>query len=67
LLLELVVDPPREGDRISDLASRLQLSPSMITTAAEVLAEAGLAKMDGDVVRASPTALRFEALWPIAP
>lgn len=67
LLLELVVDPPAAGDRIFDLASRLGLSAELASSAVAELVTAGLAQIDGDVVRASAAASRFEALWPIAP
>ncbi|HEX8103684.1 MAG TPA: hypothetical protein VF533_13795 [Solirubrobacteraceae bacterium] len=65
LLLELVVDPPEAGDRIADLAARLQETPRAVTEAAAALAATGLAVVDDDVVRASAAALRFEALWPV--
>jgi hypothetical protein len=64
LLLELVVDPPVEGDRIPHLASRLNVTAATLTMAAAALQDAGLAVIDGEVVRASPAALRFEALLP---
>ncbi len=67
LLLELVVDPPPEGDLFSALASRLDMSPETVAAAACALSCDGLAVIDGTVVRASPAALRFEALWPVAP
>ncbi len=65
LLLELVVDPPPEGDRIGDLAGRLDASPAELDRAAAALAASGLAVRDDDVVRASAAALRFEELWPV--
>lgn len=66
LLLELVVDPPPEGDRLSDLAARLDASPRAMTAAASALEEVGLAVLDDDVVHASRAARRFDALWPIS-
>lgn len=66
VLLELVVDAPIEGDTTAELAARLQLPPVAIDRAAEALAGSGLAVRDGDVVRASTAALRFDALWPVA-
>lgn len=66
LLLELVVDPPTRGDTTDQLAARLQIPLDTIDRAAETLAGSGLAVRDGDVIRASPAALRFDALWPVA-
>ena len=65
LLLELLVDPPREGDAIADLAAALDRPAGPIAAAAAALSAAGLAQRDGDRVRATPTALAFEALWPV--
>jgi predicted transcriptional regulator len=65
LLLELLVDPPPDGDAIADLAVVLDRPVDAVVTAAAALARAGLAESAGERVRASPTALAFEALWPV--
>jgi hypothetical protein len=65
LLLELVTTPPATGDELDRLAFALSASPRQIETAVRELVDAGLADRDGDTVRASTAALRFEALWPI--
>jgi hypothetical protein len=65
LLLELLVDPPGEGDAIADLAVVLDRPAGPIAAAATALAAAGLAERIGERVRATPTALAFEALWPV--
>jgi hypothetical protein len=36
-----------------------------VVAAAAVLARVGLAERRGGLIRASPTALAFEALWPV--
>jgi hypothetical protein len=65
LLLELVTTPPPSGDELDRLARALDASRREIEAAVRGLADAGLAERDGDNVRASVAALRFEALWPI--
>jgi hypothetical protein len=65
LLLELLVDPPRDGDAIADLALVLDRPAGAVAAAAEALVQAGLAARAGDRVRATPPALAFEALWPV--
>jgi hypothetical protein len=65
LLLELVTTPPPEGDDLGQLAVALRQSRPDVETAARALVEAGLAECDGETLRASAAALRFEALWPI--
>lgn len=65
LLLELVSYPPAEGDSPARLAAALDLDTIQLDRAADALTAIGLAVRDGDVLRASPAALRFEALWPI--
>ena len=65
LLLELLVDAPPEGDAIADLALTLGRPAAAVTTAAAALARAGLAERRGERVRASETARRFDALWPV--
>jgi hypothetical protein len=65
LLLELVTSPPPSGDELQRLARALGGSGREIEAAVQALVDAGLAERDGDTVRASTAALRFEALWPI--
>jgi len=65
VLLELLVDPPRDGDAIADLAAALDRPAGAIAAAAAGLAAAGLAERHGDRVRATPPALAFESLWPV--
>jgi hypothetical protein len=65
LLLELVTTPPPTGDELGSLAVALSQSRREIEAAVQALVDAGLAERDGDIVRASVAALRFEALWPI--
>jgi hypothetical protein len=67
VLLELVTTPPADGDDIASLARRLDQPPRELEAAIEALVDAGLARRDDDVVRATTAALRFEALWPICP
>ena len=67
LLLELVTTPPPTGDELDRLAHALGASRQEIEAAVQDLSDAGLAERDGDAVRASTAALRFEALWPIQP
>ena len=66
LLLELVVDPPEAGDPLTRLVSRLRLGHAELDRAADGLVAVGLAVRDGDLVRASPAARRFDELWPIS-
>ena len=65
LLLELVTTPPPTGDGLDRLARALGASRHEIEGAVQDLVDVGLAEFDGDTVRASTAALRFEALWPI--
>jgi hypothetical protein len=65
LLLELLVDPPPEGDAMPDLAAVLERPADAVAGAVAALVRAGLAVCDDNRVRASPTALAFDALWPI--
>ena len=65
VLLELVVTPPPEGDRIDALSRRLELSRRAVRQAVVRLEIAGLAQRHGGVVRASGEALYFEYLWPV--
>jgi hypothetical protein len=65
VLLELVVTPPKEGDRIDDLVDRLPVEGRAVASAIAALEAAGLAERHGDVARASAAALYFEHLWPV--
>ena len=65
VLLELVVDPPDEGDRLAELVGRLGLPPDAVEPAVLALDAIGLAERDVDVVRASLPARYFEYLWPV--
>jgi hypothetical protein len=65
VLLELVVTPPAEGDRVDELMDRLCVPGDAIVPAIAALENAGLAKRDGDIARASAAALYFEHLWPV--
>jgi hypothetical protein len=65
VLLELVTTPPVEGDMLGPLAHALGERTDEVETAVRALVDAGLAERDGDTIRASKAALRFEALWPI--
>jgi hypothetical protein len=65
VLLEIVVDPPTIGDPLSQLERRLDVPASAIGIAVTALEVVGLAERDGDVVRATTSALYFEFLWPV--
>ena len=65
VLLELVTAPPAEGDEISKLAWGLKELVADVEAAVDALVAAGLAVRDGDRVRPTPAALRFDALWPV--
>jgi len=65
VLLELLVDPPPEGDAVADLAVVLDRPPAAVSAAVAALGLAGLAERLEERVRATPTALAFDALWPV--
>lgn len=65
VLVELVVTPPSEGDRLDDLLERLPLPRHSVEPAVAALELAGLAVREGHVARASAPALYFEYLWPV--
>jgi hypothetical protein len=65
VLLELVTTPPPEGDQLGQLAFALKESRRDVEAAVRELVDAGLVERDGDTVRATAAALRFDALWPI--
>ena len=56
VLLELVVDPPADGDRLGALMERLGLPPGAVEPAVAALEVIGLARLREDVVRATPPA-----------
>jgi hypothetical protein len=62
VLLELIVDPPPYGDRLSALAHALEHPLAAVAAAAADLAVVGLATRDGEVVRATVAGHRFESL-----
>ena len=64
LLLELVTDPPADGDTIAGLAASLGPSREDIERAARALDTCGLADRYGQTVRPSQAARRFDELWP---
>ena len=65
VLLEIVVTPPLFGDSVDYLARSLPVPPHAIAPAVASLQAIGLARRCGDVVFATPAALRFEHLWPV--
>jgi hypothetical protein len=65
VLLELVTVPPPEGDDISKMAFGLKEQRPDVEAAVDALVAAGLAARDGDAVRPTAAALRFDALWPV--
>ena len=66
LVLELAVEPPADGDRLSDLARTLQLSPQALEAAAGALVAAGLAERRGGRLFPSAATRALDALWPLA-
>jgi hypothetical protein len=65
VLLELVTAPPPQGDEIAKLAWGLDELQAEVDAAVGALVEAGLAVRDGERVRATAAALRFDELWPV--
>lgn len=65
VLLELVVDPPADGDRLGALMDRLGLPPEALEPAVAALEVIGLARLREGVVRATLPACYFEHLWPV--
>jgi hypothetical protein len=65
LLLELASSPPAAGDDLDYLAAALKDNRSHVESAVEALVADGLADREGECVRASLAAWRFDALWPI--
>ena len=66
LILELAIEPPREGERPEDLARALELPPPAVTAAADALIAAGLAERRGGRLFPSAATRALEALWPLA-
>lgn len=67
ILLELVVDPPFDGDRFEDLCETLGLADVGAHDAVAALAAIGLVERIAGVVRASEAARYLEHLWPVTP
>jgi len=65
VLLEVVVDPPRAGDLVSELVRLLGVPGGSIEPAVAALELVGLVEREGDVVRATASARYFEYLWPV--
>jgi hypothetical protein len=65
VLIELVVTPPPQGDRLDELVARLPIPDDAIEPALSALQLAGLAVRVGDLARASVPALYLEYLWPV--
>jgi hypothetical protein len=65
VLLELVTAPPPEGDAIAKLALGLKELEADVEAAVDALVAAGLAVRDGDRVRPTAAALRFDELWAV--
>jgi hypothetical protein len=63
VLLELVTTPLPRGDEISRLAFGLDELRPDVEAAVDALVDVGLAQRDGEKVRATAAAWRFEALW----
>jgi hypothetical protein len=66
LILELAVDPPDGGERLSDLARVLELPPAAVEAAAGALVTAGLAERRDGRLFPSAATRAIEALWPFA-
>jgi hypothetical protein len=62
LLLELVTAPPVDGDKIDGLAYGLDELRADVEAAVNALVDVGLAERQGERVRATAAALRFDAL-----
>ncbi len=65
VLVELVMTPPSEGDRLDELIERLPLPRHSVEPAVAALEQAGLAVRKDHVARASAPALYFEYLRPV--
>ena len=66
VLLEILVDPPDEGDSLLELSRTLERSYLRVESAAAALCKAGLARRADDRLVATDAAVALEALWPIA-
>ena len=60
VLLELVTAPPPDGDEIAKLALGLKELEADVAAAVDALVAVGLAERDGDRVRGTAAALRFD-------
>jgi len=67
VLLELVTDPPADGDEPAQLATCLSERVEDVDLAVTALEQAGLARRERGTVHATIAARRFDALWPIRP
>jgi hypothetical protein len=64
VLLELVSAPFPEGEGVTKLALGLKELRTDVEAAVDALVDVGLAERDGDRVRPTRAAIRFNALWP---
>lgn len=64
VLLELVTNPPVEGDDVDDMSARFDVPSHEVALAVDSLVEVGLAIRRDHLVLASAAAWRFEWLWP---
>jgi hypothetical protein len=62
VLLEIASFPPPEGDELAVMAHRLREPRAEVEAAVDALVSVGLAQRDGQTVRATPPALRFDEL-----
>jgi hypothetical protein len=62
VLLEIVSFPPPEGDEIAVMAHRLREPLDEVEAAVDSLVSVGLAQRDGQTVRATAPAVRFDEL-----
>jgi hypothetical protein len=67
VLLELVVDPPADGDRFDDLCETIGLADVDAEGAVAALVAVGLAEWRASVLLASAAARYFEHLWRVRP
>lgn len=65
VLLELITAPLSERDGIDRLAFSTRELRSDIEAAVGALVDSRLVARDGDMVRATAAAVRFDALWPV--
>lgn len=65
VLLELITAPLSERDGIDRLAFSTRELRSDIEAAVGALVDSRLVARDGDMVRATAAAVRFDAIWPV--